>query len=219
MYREYPPMPTKEKNLLIFREETRENGRVKELTGKLAFNRVLMVQITVPGEKSIPEYEVDIEFPEGYPDPVHGKVKKNPAMYARFGEYIEKFKQTQASGGAISGTPIEEWPAVNIRHAALMKSVGVYTVEALADLSDSALQSIGLGGQALRQKAKDYLAAAEKTAGDMRLQEMNRKQEQQMALLQEQINALSDAMASLPLDAQAHVKSELGKRGGKRQAA
>ncbi len=43
-----------------------------------------------------------------------------------------------------------------------LRNIGFHTVEQLANANDSALQNIGLGGREFQQKAKQYLAAADK---------------------------------------------------------
>jgi len=56
------------------------------------------------------------------------------------------------------GTPITEWPVVSKSQALNLKAMSIHTVEALAEVSDNALN--WLGARELREKARSYLAAA-----------------------------------------------------------
>lgn len=61
-----------------------------------------------------------------------------------------------------SGTPIRTWPVLSPAQIANVVAANIRTVEDLANANESALQFIGMGAAALRQKAKDWLTSAEK---------------------------------------------------------
>lgn len=58
-----------------------------------------------------------------------------------------------------SGTLLENWPSLDVAGVANLKMVGIRTVEQLASMPDIGLQKI-MGGRALQNKAKAFLAAA-----------------------------------------------------------
>lgn len=209
------PILTHEKNLLFFYEEAAANEGATVKAGRAMFDKVLRVRITVPGDKSEMIYEVEREYPEGFAHPIHGKIKKGEVAYKRFGRYIEDFKAKGAGPGVVSGTPIDHWPLVDTRRVAMLKHNGVYSVEALASLSDAGIQVLGMGGRELVQKAKDWLATAANSALAMETAEKNRALEAKMDNMQDQITQLADALAELPPEAQAQVKASLAKRGKK----
>ena len=57
-----------------------------------------------------------------------------------------------------SGTPIEMLPGLDPGRRDSLKVLYIHTIEQLAGLGDGALQSVGMGGQELRERAKKYLA-------------------------------------------------------------
>lgn len=60
----------------------------------------------------------------------------------------------------LNGKSLREWPLISpsqINHAA---ALNIHTVEDFAELNDEGLRAFGIGGQQLKQKAKEYLAEA-----------------------------------------------------------
>ena len=78
---------------------------------------------------------------------------KYPKAWARF------MKRTVT---ADAGLPLEEWGAIPRSMAASLKSMDIHTVEALAKLSDVAVQNI-MGGNKYRDLAKAHLDERERT--------------------------------------------------------
>jgi hypothetical protein len=58
--------------------------------------------------------------------------------------------------------PIEEWPVLNPRQVSELQGVNIYTIEALAGLSDGNLHNV-VEGRELREKAKRWLKAKDTT--------------------------------------------------------
>ena len=81
----------------------------------------------------------------------------NDSDRRRFRRQYEAFRSGNAE--AVSGTPLSEWPAVSRSQVEELRYFKVCTVEQLAAMSDSALQNVG-PLMALRQKARDWMAAA-----------------------------------------------------------
>lgn len=210
-----PPIYTHEGNFLTFYERAVQNEAGSLKAGRALFDKVLYVTISSPGDKSNVDYEIEREYPEEYPHPSLGKMKKNEVIYKRLGKYIDDFKTRGNGPSAVSGTPIEHWPLVDTRRVAMLKHNGIYNVESLARLNDSAISTLGLGGRQLVQQAKDWLASAANSALALQTEEKNRILEAKFTSLQEQISDLAEALSSLPSDAQAQVKTELAKRRGR----
>ncbi len=57
----------------------------------------------------------------------------------------------------ISGTPIDLLPGIDVGRIASLKSLYIYSVEQLAELSDMSAQKVGMGAAELRKKAQDFL--------------------------------------------------------------
>ena len=90
------------------------------------------------------------------------KLKKE---WAQAWAHYEKCKATQADAPpaiptatefGIRGTPVEEADFIGKDRMAFLKSMGVLTLEQLADMSDGVAQNI-MGAKAMRKKAKEFL--------------------------------------------------------------
>lgn len=61
----------------------------------------------------------------------------------------------------INGTAVELWPAVSPAQIKALQNAMVRTVEDLAVANEEAIARLGMGGRALKQRAIDWLTAAE----------------------------------------------------------
>lgn len=70
----------------------------------------------------------------------------------------------------LDGTPIITWPAINASQQKVILDANIRTVEDLAAANESALNYLGMGGRALKEKAQAWLDAANgagKVAGEL----------------------------------------------------
>lgn len=218
------PILTKDKNILTFWEDVKPDTLASAKSGKAEFATVLMMRVRVPGaNKGDQTYEVDTVYPEEYPHPIHGKLRKNDLVYKQFGSYIEDYKKSAGSPQALDGTPIEKWALVNKSQAMTLKHIGVHTVEALATLkdNDNAISAIGMGGRKLVQQAVDWLVSSKDNAVAMQAQDDARKVQAQLDDLSAKFNDLAEAFEVLPEDAKKVVKEHIAKKHQKqtKQAA
>lgn len=91
----------------------------------------------------------------------------------------------------VTGTPITEWPAITASRAAELKALKIFTVEALAEIPDTAIQRIGMGGRDLVTKAKAYIEAAKDGAAVERYAKDNESLRNEVDMLKEQLKELS----------------------------
>lgn len=80
-------------------------------------------------------------------------------------EWLEKFraafKHWQAGEEVpVNGSALANWPAISPAELQSCKSVNILTIEDLAAANEEAVRRIGMGGVALRQRAKIYLDAS-----------------------------------------------------------
>lgn len=68
----------------------------------------------------------------------------------------------------ISGTPIELLPGLAAGMADALKALYIYTIEQMAGLPDIALQRVGMGGNDIRRRAKDYLSKGSAETAELR---------------------------------------------------
>lgn len=118
---------------------------------------------------------------------------------AREDEYVawayRKWKATQEQ--PIDGTPLDTVPFLNKAQILELKGANVLTLEALAELPDTAKQRM-MGATDLSKKAKAYLAAAKDTAMVSKLQHELQSRDSKIALMEKQmaeINARFEEMA------------------------
>lgn len=89
----------------------------------------------------------------------NGKRREYEPHYSHYAGQIAQFEKSD-SGGDLQGTPIEEWAMIDAPFAATLKALKVFTVEQLAEASDTTLQHIGQGARMWKDKASNWLKAA-----------------------------------------------------------
>lgn len=88
----------------------------------------------------------------------------------------------------VAGTPIEVLPGLPQGQADALKAMYIYTIEQMANLSDMALQKVGMGGNDLRLKCKAYI---EKNSAEVALLKAQlAEKDTQMAELMARLDAL-----------------------------
>lgn len=145
--------------------------------GRPIYDLVDFIEIRIPGDKT-----------------QNVKCEARADHKRRFPEQWREYARNKtAAGTESSGTPLEMF--VNQARAEELRFFNIRTVEQLANLSDSNLGAIGMDARALRTKAQEFLAAADKSkdGGKAALLEMNAKQE----ALEKQIAAQAAQIAEL----------------------
>jgi len=137
-----------------------KNKFQSEKHGRAIFDTALMVEVMVPGSReSTPQFEVERTFcEEAGTGPDGGRIVQRSHKYGEYQTQIEAFKN-QSGEGLVDGTPLSQWPLVDTGTAATLKAAGVHTVEMLAEVSDSNLHKLGIGGRTLREQAKAFLSS------------------------------------------------------------
>ena len=103
----------------------------------------------------------------------------------RFGDKYRIWKSSQMQ--AANGTPLENFPSLFTKPSLIaeLKYRNIYTVEQLAELSDTGKQGI-MGGHELCKLAKEWIDKTAENAVDTEKEEMRQK----MAAMEEQLAAL-----------------------------
>lgn len=101
-----------------------------------------------------------------------------PGAYQRFKAGVEQVPD---------GTPLEQWPQISRSQALTFRAANIHSVEMLAEVSDTALQSLGMGARELRAKARAYIERAASTAAADKQAAENAALKEQIALLTSQI--------------------------------
>lgn len=120
------------------------DGLASKEAGRPISRNVPYVKIIQPGESRLSVYDQPATDQD---------VARFPRQWAAF----QNGKQMEISGTMLSVLfPAD--PAV----VENLKSLNFHTVEQLAEANDTAIQQIGMGGQQWRDKARQYIAAADK---------------------------------------------------------
>jgi hypothetical protein len=104
-------------------------------------------------------------------------------------------EKTESDSIETQGTLIREWPLLTAAQATELRHFKFYTVEQIANASDSQIMSIGMAAgmapYALRDKARAYLENAKDSALVQSQTEELRKREQEIADLKAQVERLA----------------------------
>ncbi len=173
----------------FFVEAVEDKAASKE-AGRPIFKDQEMVEVRIAGDKNnVPVFKVKDHHRERWPE-----------AYARFQQGQEQVAE---------GTPLEQWAVMTRSKAEELKALGIMTVEALADLPDSAIHRIGMGARELMAQAVAFLANAEEGAQVGKLAAENVELKEQVKLLQSQFSGV-DELENLRQENEA-LKAEIDK--------
>jgi len=174
--------------IVRFFKQAVPNPFESEKQGKPVFEDRDFVTITSPGGKSDLTREViKHQRDEVPPDTVR---------WARqWQQYVNEQVQTA------DGIPLDSWPPMGYAPAVIkgFKAAEIFTMEQLSALPDSTLQSIPvMDARKWRDLAIKYVEQAKGGAPIAALQQENTQLKEQMAVMQEQINALAANQKKTP---------------------
>jgi hypothetical protein len=122
----------------LFRWEAKQNSAKSKVEGRPIFDQVPFVTIMSPGDnKNVIDAKVNDEHKSRWP---------------RQWEAFQK-----GSEQPLNGTPINEWPALNMAQVAELKALNIFSIEQLANLDDRGTQEM-TGLVTLKQQAQAHLA-------------------------------------------------------------
>lgn len=167
--------PMHERNVIVeFYMDSVEFKHESEKQGRPVFREIPHIRVQVPGDRNnIPVSKV-MEYHK----------QRYPMAWAAFERGLQE--------PTVSGTKLTEWPQITRSQCKEAEYFGVYTVEQLASVSDGNLQRMGMGWLELRRKAQAFLDIAASTAAQTAQAEENQRLKDQLASMQQQIQALSD---------------------------
>lgn len=92
------------------------------------------------------------------------------------------------------GIPLTEWPGLSPSQVETLRYAHITTVEQLSEVSDQNLSKLGMGYEMLRQRARDYIAAAK---GMAPLDDLRKKYEEQSSHLAMALKQMEDLRREL----------------------
>ena len=143
-----------------------------------------------PGSKDTVEKEARVWLNE-----IKAKARENtiPATWpAAFEASYKMWKDGEEL--PVNGTPIKLWPALSPAQVQMITRAGILTVEDLAQLPDSEVGVIGIGGLGLKQKAQSWLQSKNSLAEEnAALKTRTSELETQVAAMMAEIQAMKAA--------------------------
>lgn len=132
---------------------TAGNHTQSKIEGRPVYDKVLKCEILAPNQtKSTPVVELLRIFPDG-------TEKHNATYYDKYRSQVELFRGSD-KGGDLQGTPLDQWPMMDMQTTATFKAMKLYTVEQIRDMGDTVKQHFGMGASDWQAKARNWLAAA-----------------------------------------------------------
>lgn len=153
--------------------------------GRAIYKQVPFIRIIVPGDKTKQKYKPATE-----------------ADKVRFPMQWAAYERGEHARG--EGTPITEWIYLSKSQALELKHMGFWTVELLANASDTQISGL-IGGMLLRNQACEFLKGQTKLSGE------NEDLKAQIKALQEKVAALQ-VNAEIPKPANVETPKNKGGR-------
>ena len=167
------------KAFVRFETRPKEDRNASIEAGHYVAKDVDFCVITPPGGSLVIDREVDDE------------------IKSRYGAQYQAWKNGQEEPE--EGTPIRHWPMLSPAQVENLLACNVRTVEELATLSEQGVQRLGMGGMALRQRAKAWFDAA-KNVGALaeKINALEVENKRLSELVQDQSEALEKLNADRP---------------------
>lgn len=151
----------------VFYKDVIKNEPKSAEAGRPIFDEVDLIRIMTPGSRDTFVGRADDEYQQRFPQ-----------QWARY-----KAKQDQN----MTGTPLNQLSWLSIGQIAEFNAVGCYTVEHLVNMSDALSQKF-MGHFAIKQKAQQYLEAAQAAAPLSKMQQELQKRDDEIAELNRKLN-------------------------------
>lgn len=169
----------------FFAGQVRDNAK-SEALGRNAYRTIDMVRVIIPGDNG---------------NVVERRVKPSDKM--RWPRQWEAYQKMQEY--VPDGTLLDNWPWLTRGQIEDLKYNSVFTVEQLANLSDEALQRLGLGARRMREHAQAFLETSATGAVPAKIIEENDRLKKQIDLLTQQMTQLTTKLESVAAKAGENV--------------
>jgi hypothetical protein len=166
-----------DKLLVKFDVRAVKHDKKSEEAGRPIFYDAEYIQVIVPGSRDVSTFPMDDHYRR------------------RFQKRYDAWKANTASN-TLDGTLLSELPWMSKSQIAELNYSNVFTVEQLASLSDANAQKF-MGNFQLRERAKNYLAAAAGEAPMLKLQAALEERDNHIQVLERKVNDLMAAFEKL----------------------
>ena len=154
----------------LFRYEAVQNKAKSVEEGSPIFRQIPFVTIMSPGDN---KNVIDTKVTEEHK--------------ARFPRQWEAFERGNEQ--PLDGTPVNEWPALNMAQVAELKALNIFTIEQVANLDDRATQEL-TGLVKLKQQAQAHLSVSKDDGVIYEALDKMEKLEEEMVAVREENKTL-----------------------------
>ena len=163
---------------VVFEKREVEDRAASIEKGHYVPKEIDIAVITRPGSRDSIEKEAKVWLQE-----LRERARKNEVPQVWYDGFTAAYKSwCEGEELPVKGTPIKGWPVLSPVAQKDLIAAGIRTVEDLAQLPDSEVQSVGTGAIAYKQKAQAWLSAANDTG----------KVTEQLVALAQQVKELTD---------------------------
>ena len=180
--------PQPDNAVIMFHMEAIQDHQASAQAGRPIFKEKEMIEIRYPGN---PHSVWDVEVTDEHRE-----------KYARAYEAFKRGEEV-----AQEGTPIESLTVLGRAQIKELKYLDIHTVEAAANMSDLAIQRVGMGGFKLRELAKKFLEQANELAPLSKMVEENDKLKAQLESQKVQIEELNRLMVGMQSQLNAYAQA------------
>lgn len=182
---------------VVFEKRPVEDRAASEEAGHFVAKDVTFAIITPAGTKDRIE-KIAEEWIGGLDEGV--RQERIPVEWPKlFRDALKHWEETQEDPEF--GTPITSWPAVTPAQVKNIHGANIRSIEDMAEASVEAINRIGMGGQALKQKAQAWLDSSKdtgKTAAELeKLRQANADKDDIIKELQASLTALRKEVDAL----------------------
>lgn len=193
-----------------FRYEAVEHEQKSREAGRKVFQQALLMRTYSPGSKDTLDRMMLV-----WPEEGAAPVIMEPDLWRTYSDVAEKW-MAKVSTDAV-GTPLALLN-LNVAAEAVLREVGVATVEALAAVPDNGLRNIE-GGRGLRERARSFLAAQQDAAPLAAAEDRAKAAEDRAKAAEEEVAALRREMVSLRASLDELREAQPASQRGKRSTA
>lgn len=184
---------------VVVEEVPEKNERMSDAGGVPVFDRVVYMEVTPIGQKSGVIYCPRRILPDG-------TEKLDQTVIKRFRGLWEEW--LRGATPSTDGTPLEQWPLMDVALVASLKEAHIYTVQQLAGLPDGAFDNVRIPKvREWRAKAIAWLEAASQAGQDVEARATIARQQQQIDELQVMVQQLQSKNVSAGFDKKSRRKS------------
>lgn len=159
-------------------EKAIRNDQKTEKEGVAVFDSVPYVRIKPTNSKDV------------FDQPLNDEKKR------RYADLFAKFESGEKV--TVSGWPIEEWAQLDATQVATLKSAGILTVQALAELPENSLHRLPNGYISLKNRASDALS--QRNSGEqvrVEFEQFRESYDARLSAMTEEITQLTQELAAV----------------------